>query len=139
MIRASSFWFIWSFGMFLCLLVLAGCASDFARHGSFYRMATVEIEDNSGLGTGVVVSPHQVLTAYHVVQRRLGDLTVTFGDGAKATGTIEWFDEGLDIAVIQVLAAGVGRTHYHRRLSAWRRLVDDGRPDRKHLRRRPPR
>ena len=64
------------------------------------HQATVLIEHAKGHGTGTIVGPHAVLTAYHVVQET--PLEVTFFHGPAAPGRVVWFDEKLDLALIDV-------------------------------------
>jgi S1-C subfamily serine protease len=62
--------------------------------------ATVLIEHAKGHGTGTIVSPHAVLTAYHVVQET--PLEVTFFNGPMVEGRVSWFDANLDLALVDV-------------------------------------
>jgi S1-C subfamily serine protease len=61
---------------------------------------TVLIEHTKGHGTGTIVSPHAVLTAYHVVQET--PLEVTFFNGPVVEGRVSWFDATLDLALVAV-------------------------------------
>ena len=58
------------------------------------------IEHAKGHGTGTIVSPHAVLTAYHVVQE--APLAVTFFNGPVVGGRVSWFDAKLDLALVDV-------------------------------------
>jgi S1-C subfamily serine protease len=62
--------------------------------------ATVLIEHAKGHGTGTIVGPHAVLTAYHVVQET--PLAVTFFHGPMVRGRVTWYDERLDLALVDV-------------------------------------
>jgi len=64
------------------------------------QQATVLIEHAKGHGTGIIVGPRQVLTAYHVVQG--GPLNVTFFNGPAVGGEVRWYDESLDLALVEV-------------------------------------
>ncbi|MGH6945371.1 MAG: S1 family peptidase [Geminicoccaceae bacterium] len=62
--------------------------------------STVLIEHDHGHGTGFIVGPHEVLTAYHVVQHE--PLTVTFFQGPALDGRVSWSDRELDLALVEV-------------------------------------
>jgi S1-C subfamily serine protease len=64
------------------------------------QQATVLIEHAKGHGTGIIVGPSQVLTAFHVVQG--APLDVTFFDGPAVRGEVRWHDEALDLALVEV-------------------------------------
>lgn len=64
------------------------------------QQATVLIEHAKGHGTGTIVGPNQVLTAYHVAQDE--PLDVTFFEGPAVGGKVRWYDEILDLALIEV-------------------------------------
>ena len=62
--------------------------------------ATVGIGRGWGLGSGVVIAPGQVLTNAHNLRR--DEVTVSFGDGRRETGTVAGQDSDLDVAVVSV-------------------------------------
>jgi len=62
--------------------------------------AVVGLGRGWGVGSGVVVGRGRVLTNAHVL--RDGEVTVTFGDGRRAEGTIKGVDPDLDLASIEV-------------------------------------
>ena len=51
-----------------------------------------------GVGSGVVIAPGRVLTNAHNLRHE--EVTVTFGDGRRATGRVAGSDPDIDIAVI---------------------------------------
>ena len=77
-----------------------GQAQPAAAEGGQDRMwrATVVVETGSGHGTGVIIGPDKILTAYHVVDEGLS--AVGFFGGEQAAGVVSWFDSQLDLAVI---------------------------------------
>ena len=94
-------------GGFMCLLVgatvtasLGACSTPPASPLDSLHQATVLIEHAKGHGTGTIVGPDAVLTAYHVVQEE--PLTVTFFNGPTSSARLTWFDEKLDLALIDV-------------------------------------
>ncbi|HSA82912.1 MAG TPA: serine protease [Geminicoccaceae bacterium] len=94
-------------GGFVCLLVgatltagLGACSTPPASPLDSLHQATVLIEHAKGHGSGTIVGPHAVLTAYHVVQE--DPLTVTFFNGPTAGARLTWFDEKLDLALVDV-------------------------------------
>jgi serine protease Do len=94
-------------GGFICLLVgatvaasLGACSTPPSSPLDSLNQATVLIEHAKGHGTGTIVGPDAVLTAYHVVQEDA--LTVTFFNGPTASARLTWFDEKLDLALIDV-------------------------------------
>jgi S1-C subfamily serine protease len=80
--------------------LLAGCASQSGSERDALNRATVLIEHAKGHGTGAIVGPDQVLTAYHVVAD--APLHVTFFEGPAVGGTVRWYDEALDLALVEV-------------------------------------
>jgi serine protease Do len=60
--------------------------------------ATVLIEHAKGHGTGIILGPRQILTAYHVVTG--GPVAVVFYEGPAVGGRVAWYDEKLDLALI---------------------------------------
>jgi S1-C subfamily serine protease len=93
----SRFWP--SLGLALVSLV-AACASPSVRNSEVLNQTTVLIEHAKGHGTGAIIGPNQVLTAYHVVAD--APVAVKFFDGPSVGGAIRWYDEGLDLALLDV-------------------------------------
>jgi serine protease Do len=62
--------------------------------------STVLVEHAKGHGTGTIVGPNAVLTAYHVVQE--SPLEITFFAGEAETGAVVWENAILDLALIRV-------------------------------------
>src|ERR671910_1464750 len=94
-------------GGFLCLLVgatftasLGACSTPPASRLDPLHQATVLIEHAKGHGTGTIVGPHAVLTAYHVVQE--APLAVTFFNGPAVSAPGTWFDEQPEMALPDV-------------------------------------
>jgi S1-C subfamily serine protease len=88
---------------FLCVLLaalVAGCASQSRSELDALNRATVLIEHAKGHGTGAIVGSDQVLTAYHVVTE--APLHVTFFEGPAVGGSVRWYDEALDLALVEV-------------------------------------
>ena len=79
---------------------LGACSTPPTATLATLDQATVLIEHAKGHGTGTIVSPHAVLTAYHVVQE--APLNVTFFNGPVAGGRVTWFDDRLDLALVEV-------------------------------------
>jgi serine protease Do len=96
-----------SHGGFVSLLVgaalgvfLGACGTSPTSPLDSMNQATVLIEHAKGHGTGTIVGPHAVLTAYHVVQE--APLAVTFFNGPAVGGRVTWVDEKLDLALVDV-------------------------------------
>jgi serine protease Do len=79
---------------------LGACSTPSSPTLDSLDQATVLIEHAKGHGTGTIVSPHAVLTAYHVVQET--PLEVTFFNGPRLAGRVSWFDAKLDLALVDV-------------------------------------
>jgi serine protease Do len=79
---------------------LAACTTGSRLEREALNQATVLIEHAKGHGTGTIVGANQVLTAYHVVAD--APLEVVFFEGPAVGGTVHWYDESLDLAVIEV-------------------------------------
>jgi S1-C subfamily serine protease len=79
---------------------LGACSTPSSPTLESLDQATVLIEHAKGHGTGTIVSPHAVLTAYHVVQET--PLEVTFFNGPRLAGRVSWFDAKLDLALVDV-------------------------------------
>ena len=79
---------------------LAACTTESRLDREALNQATVLIEHAKGHGTGTIVGANQVLTAYHVVAD--APLEVIFFEGPAVGGTVHWYDEALDLALIEV-------------------------------------
>jgi S1-C subfamily serine protease len=79
---------------------LAACTTPSVSNLDALNRATVLIEHAKGHGTGTIVGRNQVLTAYHVVADASVD--VTFFDGPEVGGRVHWYDEALDLALVEV-------------------------------------
>jgi S1-C subfamily serine protease len=90
---------------------LAACTTSSMSNLDALNRATVLIEHAKGHGTGTIVGPNQVLTAYHVVADTPVD--VTFFDGPEVGGRVRWYDEALDLALIEVDVPRGYRTTEH--------------------------
>ena len=62
--------------------------------------AVVGLGRGWGVGSGVVIAPGQVLTNAHNLRHE--EVTVTFGDGRRASGRVAGSDPDLDVAVLEV-------------------------------------
>jgi S1-C subfamily serine protease len=80
--------------------VLGACSTPPSPTLDALDQATVLVEHAKGHGTGTIVSRHAVLTAYHVVQE--APLAVTFFNGPVVGGRVTWFDQSLDLALVEV-------------------------------------
>jgi S1-C subfamily serine protease len=85
-------------------VILGACSSPPHSPLDPLHQATVLIEHAKGHGTGTIVGAHAVLTAYHVVQE--APLQVTFFQGPAVGGRVVWFDEKLDLALVDVAVPG---------------------------------
>jgi len=79
---------------------LAACATQPPANRNALNQATVLIEHAKGHGTGAIVGPDRVLTAYHVVADAA--VAVEFFQGPKVGGRVDWYDEALDLALVTV-------------------------------------
>src|SRR5919106_5473433 len=86
-------------GVWLAALVTA-CTAHSPSNLDALNQATVLIEHANGHGTGTIVGANQVLTAYHVVADAPVD--VIFFQGPAVGGTVDWYDEALDLALVEV-------------------------------------
>src|ERR671936_757717 len=77
--------------------VITGTAE---RHGH----SVVGLGRGWALGSGTIVAKDQVLTNAHNLRR--DEVTVTFADGTRETGTVASVDTDLDLAVINVPTNG---------------------------------
>ena len=84
----------------LLAAALAACSSVSHPERAHLDRATVLVEHAKGHGTGTIVGPHSVLTAYHVVQDN--PLDVRFFQGQIESGSVVWADRELDLALIDV-------------------------------------
>ena len=82
--------------------LLAGCGTTGPAGSNLeaFHQAAVLIEHPNGHGTGIILGPHTVLTAHHVV--RQSPVQVTFFNGPVANGQVVWQDETLDLALVDV-------------------------------------
>jgi S1-C subfamily serine protease len=81
------------------VMVLSACVAG-PPDVELLNRSTVLVEHAQGHGTGTIVGPNAVLTAYHVVQE--SPLEVTFFAGPAATGKVVWQNAILDLALIEV-------------------------------------
>lgn len=88
-----------TFGLSLAALLVA-CALQPDSNLDKLNQATVLIEHVKGHGTGIILGPNHVLTAYHVVTS--GPVAVVFYRGPVVGGRVEWHDEKLDLALVEV-------------------------------------
>jgi S1-C subfamily serine protease len=84
---------------FWLVVALSGCAAAPSNLELLHR-STVLVEHAKGHGTGTIVGPSAVLTAYHVVQE--SPLEVRFFAGPTKTGKVVWQNPILDLALVQV-------------------------------------
>jgi S1-C subfamily serine protease len=80
--------------------LVAACTTPSVPNADALNQATVLIEHAKGHGTGAIIGPNQVLTAYHVVADAPVD--VEFFEGPKLGGSVRWYDAALDLALIDV-------------------------------------
>ena len=80
--------------------LVAACAAPSMPNSDALNQATVLIEHAKGHGTGAIIGPNQVLTAYHVVAD--APVAVEFFEGPKVGGSVRWYDEALDLALVEV-------------------------------------
>ena len=80
--------------------LMSACATPPVPNVDALNQATVLIEHAKGHGTGAIIGPNQVLTAYHVVAD--APVAVEFYKGPKVGGSVRWYDEALDLALIDV-------------------------------------
>ncbi len=84
----------------MATMSLFGCAVQAPSDPTPLHKSTVLIEHEDGHGSGLILGPNRVLTAYHVVQ---GDeLGVRFFNGQVQTGQLVWADPERDLAVLDV-------------------------------------
>lgn len=89
---------------FILALVLFLCACAAVDPSSVYRKtlsSTVKIEDDSGLGSGVIINPHCVLTAKHVATKDRQQ-TIQTQDGKVYYVVAYFLSEYSDVAVVCV-------------------------------------
>ena len=80
-------------------MALPACAAG-PSNLELLHQSTVLVEHAKGHGTGTIVGPNAVLTAYHVVQE--APLEVTFFAGQAAGGRVVWQNAMLDLALVEV-------------------------------------
>jgi len=90
--------------LFAALGFLAGCSNK-ADNGvppaaSLFQ-STVLIAKNGGQGSGTIIGPGLVLTAYHVVRGK-GQPNVRFLAGPSHTGKVIWSEPDRDLALVEV-------------------------------------
>jgi S1-C subfamily serine protease len=86
-------------GLVLAAL-MAACTTPSQPDSGALNQATVLIEHAKGHGTGAIIGPNQVLTAYHVVAG--APVAVEFFEGPKVSGSLLWYDAALDLALVEV-------------------------------------
>jgi S1-C subfamily serine protease len=91
---------LWSVPGLLLIALVAACASPGVPNSEVLNQTTVLIEHAKGHGTGAIIGPNQVLTAYHVVAD--APVAVKFFDGPSVGGAVRWYDEMLDVALLEV-------------------------------------
>jgi S1-C subfamily serine protease len=91
---------LWPSPGLLLVALLAACASPSVHNSDVLNRTTVLIEHAKGHGTGTIIGPNQVLTAYHVVAD--APVAVKFFDGPSVGGAVRWYDETLDLALLEV-------------------------------------
>ena len=80
--------------------LLLGCSGPPDTSVTPLHRSTVLIEHEKGHGSGLIVGPSRVLTAYHVVQ---GDaLDIRFFSGEAKAGSVIWSDAERDLALVDV-------------------------------------
>lgn len=63
----------------------------------------VNIEQNWGLGTGIIVSEKGfILTNQHLAKKRGSKVIVTLNSGKSVEGIVRWIEENIDMAIIQI-------------------------------------
>jgi S1-C subfamily serine protease len=80
--------------------LVAACTTPAEWNRDALNQATVLIEHAKGHGTGAILGADRVLTAYHVVADAPVD--VIFFEGPAVDGTVRWYDEELDLALVEV-------------------------------------
>jgi S1-C subfamily serine protease len=91
---------LWPVPGLLLVTLVAACASPGVSNSDVLNQTTVLIEHAKGHGTGAIIGPNQVLTAYHVVAD--APVAVKFFDGPSVGGAVRWYDEMLDLALLEV-------------------------------------
>ena len=91
---------LWPVPGLLLVALVAACASPGVSNSDVLNQTTVLIEHAKGHGTGAIIGPNQVLTAYHVVAD--APVAVKFFDGPSLGGAVRWYDETLDLALLDV-------------------------------------
>ena len=84
---------------FFSAVALSACATAPSSLDTLHH-ETVLVEHAKGHGTGTIVGPDAVLTAYHVVQE--SPLEITFFGGEIETGRVVWENAILDLALVRV-------------------------------------
>ncbi len=84
-------------GLFVAF-ALSACAAA-PSNLEVLNQSTVLVEHAKGHGTGTIVGPNAVLTAYHVVQE--SPLEITFFGGQAVPGRVIWQNAVLDLALVE--------------------------------------
>lgn len=84
----------------LLMASLLGCAASPQSSVTPLHRSTVLIEHEKGHGSGLIVGPNRVLTAFHVVQGE--SLDVRFFSGQANAGSVIWSDADRDLALVDV-------------------------------------
>src|SRR5947208_6581923 len=86
------------------MAVLEDLQTSIADAAERYGHSVVGLGRGWALGSGTIVGKDQVLTNAHNLRR--DEVTITFADGARETGTVAGVDQDLDLAVINVPTNG---------------------------------
>lgn len=86
------------------LMVAAFLLFGYGMANADMRTSTVKIMSGTGIGSGVIIGEHLIVTARHVVPAGPGTrVTVTFSDGTEEVGHVAALADGdVDVAAIVV-------------------------------------
>jgi len=84
----------------LAAVLASACTTSPGPTLESLHQTTVLVEHPRGHGTGAIIGPDAVLTADHVIEGEV--LDVTFFKGPARTGRVRWRDPRLDLALIEV-------------------------------------
>lgn len=87
-----------------CVVFFSGCSDGTAEEGRPIEpllRSTVLVAKNNGHGSGMIIGPDIVLTAYHVVRGR-GSPDIRFLNGEANGGKVIWSDPLKDLALVKV-------------------------------------